>query len=266
MPLSRSTSTRRPVFLDCQGPDTAIRSLADASTRSENALTEAILSYEIEWDTTAEDFDTTAPREVFKLLDLTDEDFIFDGTCFFHGTRTLDPSRFIRDGVLPLGHFVEQIWSDLYSLVSTKITTTQWRDHRTALENGHGGQAGHLYRLKTQKPAFHGGPYAYLVREQHLFISEDYHDYLATPEIIQDIARTCDFDLQEIYENAAQPCIVKFRTIGTTVDALHATFWYIYLALRGEKPGWLSMYGHDCRNTVVSPEDVLGVDLVSASR
>lgn len=168
MPPSRRATERGPILLDCHDLDAAVRSLAVASNRPEAALTDAIASVEVNWDTITDEAEAAARRQVFENLELTDEDFRFDGTCFFHGTRTLDPSSFRRDGILPLGHVVDRIWDDLYSLISNKITLTDWRDHRAAVENGRGGHGGYLYRLKTNVPSFHGGPYAFLIREHHI--------------------------------------------------------------------------------------------------
>ncbi|MEU7525101.1 hypothetical protein AB0A74_05160 [Saccharothrix sp. NPDC042600] len=247
------------MLLDCHDLDAAVRSLAVASDRREQALIDAIASVDLPGGTVSEDTETAVPRRAFEMLELTDEDFRFDGTCFFHGTRTLDPSSFRRHGILPLGRTVDQLWMDLHKLISEKITLAEWRDHRAMVERGGGGHGGYLYRLKTTGLSFHGGPYAFLIRDHHLDRIDGNHDYLATPEIVHDIARTCDFDLQQVFEDAAKPYIVKFRTAETTIHALHAAFWYVHAALRGEKSGWYSLYGHDCRNTVVSVEDVLDI-------
>ncbi|AXX31959.1 hypothetical protein APASM_4594 [Actinosynnema pretiosum subsp. pretiosum] len=212
-----------------------------------------------DWETTTEEAENAALRQVFSLLDLNEDDFRFDGTCFFHGTRTLDPSRFHSEGILPLGHVVDRIWDDLHSLIPDRVSAIEWRGHRALVENGGGGHWGHLYRLKTAEPDFHAGPYAFLVREHHTTRLEDNHDYLAIPEIVRDIAGTCDFDLQRIFESTARPYVVKFRTTETSAHLLHAAFWYVHFALRGQKAGYFSLYGHDCRNTAVRPEDVLDV-------
>ncbi len=259
MPPSRRATARGPILLDCHDLDAAVHSLAVASNRSEAAVADAIASVAVDWRTVTDEVEAAARRQVFELLDLTDEDFRFDGTCFFHGTRTLDPSSFRRDGVLPLGHVMDRIWDDLYSLISDRITLDAWRDHRAAVESGEGGHGGYMYRLKTKDLSFHGGPYAFLVRDHHIARIKENHDYLATPEIVRDIAWTCDFDLQQEFDNAARPYIVKFRTTSTTVHALHTAFWYIHSSLRGTERGWYHQYGHDCRNTVVPAGDVLDV-------
>ncbi|GAA2698489.1 MULTISPECIES: hypothetical protein [Actinosynnema] len=259
MPPRREPAAREPVLLDCHTPDTAVGSLAAASGRPAADLTEAIASVHIDQETITAETDTAIPRRVFARLGLTDDDFRFDGTCFFHGTRTLDPSGFHRDGILPLGHVLDRIWDDLHSLIQTRISPVAWRKHRTMVENGGGGHGGYLYRVKTERPTSHGGPYGFLVREHHTAPLEINHDYLAIPEIVEDIARTCDFDLQQIFGNTARPHVVKFRTTETSTHLLHSAFWYIHTALHGEKAGWYSLYAHDCRNTIVPPEDVLDV-------
>jgi hypothetical protein len=247
------------LYLDCHDLDSALRSFAIVGDRPESALAEAIASYDVDWDTATEETESSVPQEVFGQLELSEETFTFAGTCFFHGTRSMDPARFQREGILPLGHIVDQIWSDLHQLIFAEISPAAWLDHRRAVEAGAGGHSGWLYRLKTQDAAFHGGPYAYLIRDQHLSTFDGHHDYLAIPEIVQDIARTCDFGLQDLFESAASPHIVKFRTAETTTHAIHTAFWYIHASLRGEKLGWHHIYGHDCRNVAVPPGDVLEV-------
>jgi len=151
------------------------------------------------------------PRAVLGSLGITEETLAFDGAFFFHGARVVDPSAFLEHGILPLRRRLDRIWSDLHQMISDLVSEQERRAHREVLEHGGGGgQSGELYRHKT-RDAVLGGPYAHLVREQHLHSLGCQHRYLSFPEIDQDIARTCKFDVRSRFEKATTPCVVKFR-------------------------------------------------------
>ncbi|WP_322769053.1 hypothetical protein [Frankia sp. Cr1] len=183
----------------------------------------------------------------------------FDGSYYFHGTRTVDPESFFRDGILPLGQMVDRLWSTLYDLVRNEVTEPEWRNFRAELERGAGGDGGWLYRFKTTD-AFHHGPYAMLVRETHLHPGAvGNHDYLAVPEIVQDIASAFGGNLRETFSAASKRCIVKFRSQEVGKPALIAASWYLYSAIRGDPAGRAGVWIIDCKGAV-PPRDVVAVE------
>lgn len=248
------------VYLDCQNLDSALLSFATACRRPVAAVTEAVLSYAGDWTEYEPQLVAAGPREVFQLLDVAEEDVTFEGACYFHGTRVFGSARFDEQGILPLGQVIDRLWTSLYTLVADKVTDADWRRLRADIEAGAGGHSGGLYRLKTERLYLHG-PYALLAREHHL-PRDGHHDYFAIPEIVEDIAQCCGFDLPHRFHAATTPCIVKFRTTCTDTHVLHAVFWYIHGMLHHGEPGWLAQCDYDGRGRAVPPGDVVAVELI----
>jgi hypothetical protein len=246
------------VYLDCQNADTALQSFASACRRPVTAVIQAIRSYEVDESSSDEE---AGPRQVFELLNVRPEDF--EGTYYFHGTRVLGTASFDREGILPLGQVIDRIWTTLHPLVADVMTQADWRRHRTEIEAGAGADGGYQYRLKTERPTLHG-PYAFLVRDHHLIPRDGHHDYLAIPEIVEDIARSLRLDLQSRFEAASIPCLVKFQSAGITTNELHSAFWYVHCMLHHEEPGWASPYSTDRHGTAVPPEEVVAGLVVSS--
>lgn len=110
---------------------------------------------------------------------------------------------------------------------------------RAEIERGGGGDGGYLYRLKTPT-VMHHGPFGEYVREHFLRPQElSSHDYLRTPELIEDVAHAAHdlygADLLGAYTAATKPCIVAFdMPHDDDTDAIEATCWYLRAAARGE--------------------------------
>lgn len=109
-----------------------------------------------------------------------------------------------------------------------RLRSTDFATLRAEIERGGGGDGGRLYRLKT--PALmHHGPFGEYVRE-HLLRSHELssHDYLRTPELLEDIAHAArdvfGADLLGAYTAATKPCIVAFdMPLDDDADAVAAT-------------------------------------------
>ena len=139
----------------------------------------------------------------------------FDAAYYFHGTRTIDPRLFLADGIKPLGLVIDHLWDALHLLCADDIPADRWQAIRRELEHDRprsrsDDHSAWLYRLKQPDPAHHG-PYASLIREHAVNPIGGQHDYLATPEIIQDITGHVGGDLQAKFEAAATSCVAKFR-------------------------------------------------------
>lgn len=250
------------VYLDCQDVDSAMRSLETASRLPSDLLAETMRSFDVNWDLAETDPLKTAPHEFFQLLGVNIDDlrFGFEGTYYFHGTRVIDPDSFRRDGILPLGQMIDRLWESLYMLINDEVTEADWRRCRDDLETTGGGHSGWLYRVKVPN-SIHHGPYAMLVRDHLLHPKATAsHDYLATPEIVEDIAQACGFGLQERFEAAATRCTIKFRTAETRDVDVEAAFWYVYTSLRGDGIGNSSLSCIDVGRAVLA-EDILAIDL-----
>lgn len=250
------------VYLDCQSLDSALLSFAAACRRPVAAVSESVLSYTPDW--TEPDVEADGPLAVFQSLGITEEDITFEGVHYFHGTRVFGPARFRDEGILPLGQVLDRLWASLHTLVAEEVTESGWRRLRADIEAGAEVYYGHLYRLKSERPHLHG-PYALLAREHHLNPRPGHHDYLAIPEIVEDIAKCCGLDLASRFLAATTPCIVKFRTASIGTSVLYAVFWYIHGMLHDGAPGWLASCDYDGGGRPVPPGDVVAVEFVKPS-
>jgi hypothetical protein len=156
-----------------------------------------------------------------------------DRTCFFHFTRVSQEESF-KDGLLPLGIIVERIWQGLRALVKTNCPEAEWKRFRKEFNQSQHHSA-YLYRLKVND-ATQWGPYAFLIRNtDHRENGERNHNYLRTPEIVEDICTVYreifGFDLLSAYMQSTVPCVVKFyldekidRVLSVALSHLHNRF------------------------------------------
>jgi hypothetical protein len=252
------------VYLDCQDLDSALLSFATACRRPVAAVAESITSYTPDSAEYEPGVVASGPLTVFQLLGISGEDVAFEGVHYFHGTRVFSSATFHDEGILPLGQILDTLWTSLYALVAGDIAEADWRRLRTDIEAGAGSHHGGLYRHKSERPFLHG-PYALLAREHHLVPRPGYHDYLAIPEIVEDIAKCAGLDLAPRFQAATTPCIIKFRTTCNAPPVLHSVFWYLHGMLHDGAPGWLSYCDYDGGGRPVPPGDIVAVELLQHS-
>src|SRR2546421_7338935 len=121
-------------YLDCQSLESTIQSLAGVCERPADAIRKAIANYDADWTLGEEDPARVGPRVMLRALDVEIESVTLGGTYYFHGTRAIDPSAFQRNGIMPLGQVIDQIWSMLYELVRDELTETHWPGNATGVE------------------------------------------------------------------------------------------------------------------------------------
>ena len=252
------------VLLNCASTATALDSLAAAARvppRDVQAALRSIECAELErHDDPVRALPHLASEWVGRRLGA------FSQVRYFHGTRTRDPDSFRRRGLLPLGAVLEDIWRELRDIGAEHMGAEDFDLLRAEVERGDGGDGGGLYRLKT--PALmHHGPFAEYVREHFLRPQElSSHDYLRTPELIEDIAYAAQdlrgVDLLGAYTAATKPCIVAFdMPLEHDTNAVEATCWYLWAAARGE----LTRYacgGFDGHGVAVPPASIRDVEIV----
>lgn len=255
-------------LLDCENPESALASLAAAARMDAGDLRGVLTASkpsEIDWDSEEDEPPSTVvARRWLSAVGVELEDVTFDGSYFFHGTRTLRPHSFLEHGIRPLGSMLDAIWDDLHSLSAEQVTTSQWSQMRSDLESV--GRSDHrdahsawLYRFKTSDESMHG-PYASLTRDYCLDPPAGNHDYLKSPEIIEDIMRSLGLGLQERFEEQARSCIVKFAHARATAGDVEAALHYVHAAIHGEPMGLNAMSGVDCRGLPVAAAAVVYVD------
>ncbi|MFF5085040.1 hypothetical protein ACFY36_49050 [Actinoplanes sp. NPDC000266] len=252
------------LVLDCETPDTAVSSLSRATVVPPQDLLKAIQHADQSLARPWQDPSSALPENALSAVGVDIEKVAFDAAYYFHGTRTVDPRLFLADGIKPLGLVLDQLWNALHLLCADDMPADRWKAIRHELEHGiprsrSDGHRAWLYRLKQPNPAHHG-PYASLIREHTLNPIDGQHDYLTTPEIVQDIAGHIGGDLQARFEAAATSCIVKFRHPEVGLHQIEATIWYLHRHLNGEPLDWNTLHFIDCRNVAVPAVAVEYVD------
>lgn len=184
------------------------------------------------------------------------------GCVFHHATRSLDPGRYIRNGLLPFAKAVDVVWADLSEvLVRTRICTQEDLDRlRHDLETG-GVPCSTIYRAKIHQD---GGPFGWLIREVAAAPPDDHHQYTRVPELVEDIAGCAPaaWDLLNRFCTRAVPCIVRFTHRVAERAWLEAALEYLWCSQRSLSLDQLTD-AVDVRGTV-GPERVLGVETMSS--
>ena len=132
----------------------------------------------------------------------------FQHVCWFHLTR-VPPDTDFAEGILPLHDALPRIWQTIISIPTDPGTKANLRKLQES------GVPDYLYTLKTGN-RLHSGPFAMLVKESAFNAhSMRNHDYLAFPEIIEDICNGYQTKfggrIHEEVSAALRPCIVKFE-------------------------------------------------------
>jgi hypothetical protein len=190
-------------------------------------------------------------------------------TRFFHGVRTVDPTRYRRDGLLPLDQALEAMWGDLRHVGGDLLDDAQFAELRRRVELGEPGHNATLYRDKTGHP-MHFGPWAVLVREDLMRTAElSNHEYLRVPEIVEDIAISAqelfDVPLLAAYEAAARPCIVVFDMPDERWEtSVLSACWYVRERLDGGLSHHTTSGGGFCgHGDAVPPSAIVDVELLT---
>jgi hypothetical protein len=190
----------------------------------------------------------------------------FSEVRYFHGSRTLDPDGYSRRGLLPLPDVLENIWDGLRRAGLDFMSASEFVELREFIEGGGGGHSGSLYRLKTTD-AMGYGPFGEYVREHFVRPREvNNHEYLRTPELVEDIstvARKClGVDLLAAFSAAAAPCIVAFdMPVEDDSRAVRAACWYVHAAANGALTSNASG-GFDGHGVGVPPSAIRKVEIL----
>ncbi|MCP2092019.1 UNVERIFIED_ORG: hypothetical protein J2Y81_008125 [Paraburkholderia sediminicola] len=182
--------------------------------------------------------------------------------CWFHCTRVPAGTTFDA-GILPLGQVLPLLKDTLLNLIEDTAAKREI-DQAFAREGGLGFHFGN----KLGDP-LHWGPYAILVREVASCANDlGQHDYLAMPEIIEDLCEEVELasglDLLPVFQERLRPAVVKFvAPAGNSAEfAVRVALRYLQSSFREGTPGHGSVWCFDGENTAVPPEQVLKVEFV----
>lgn len=188
----------------------------------------------------------------------------FERTCWFHLTRSKQPHTFDR-GILPLNLQINAIWDFLLSLLDDSISEREWKLFCEELNHSDYHYA-RLYREKINR-AQHWGPYAGLVRDMAFRAEEaGNHNYLRTPEIIEDIclcfANTYQIDLLSRFQERTRPCIVKFVTDDCNQGCIMAALYYLYKVFHDDQLNWYCNRSFDNKGKPLEAGQILKVEFI----
>lgn len=252
------------LVLDCESFSTALATLAQIFQTTREDLTTLLSSkqigihYETHWRELPE-FSAyiyaVAERHFGSPLTL-------DAVCWFHTTRVL-PGTTFSEGILPLDAALPSLKERLIQAVDNASVSEKLR---YAFHSG--GVGDHHYATKTQN-SMHWGPYAILVRDVALCATKlSQHDYLAMPEIIEDICNGFENPMREaleaVFRAKLRPAIVKFTSIVDRDEPYVATaLCYVHSMIQAGNLDTNSVICFDGKNKVVPPQDILKVEIVS---
>jgi hypothetical protein len=176
---------------------------------------------------------------------------------WFHATR-VKPNTDLSEGLQPLGARLPALRTHLEQLM-TDFSIAR------AGANDDAGHFGHLYEMKTAD-SLHWGPYAVLVRDAIVRRDLNTHNYLRTPEIIEDLAAVLagrnDGHLLRVFIRTTVPCIVTFESREPREDVVAIGLHYCYLATWKQAPG---IEGNTCfsaNGKTIPREDIVAVEYV----
>lgn len=182
--------------------------------------------------------------------------------CWFHCTRAPVGTTFDA-GILPLGQVIPLLKETLLGLLEDPAAKREV-DHAFAREGGLGFHFGNKLRN-----SLHWGPYAILVREVASHANDlGQHDYLAMPEIIEDLCEevklASGLELLPAFQERLRPVIVKFvAPAGDSAEfAVRVALRYLQSCFREGVPGHGAVWCFDGGNTAVPPGQVLKVEFV----
>ena len=219
--------------LDCETLESTYESVQDlcGMNRGEvNGLLDALDLDACSEDDPRRHWDT--PSRILSLFeDKIGRTVPFDEVHWFHLTRASQDTDF-ADGILPLRQCIDRIWDFLFSLPSNVISSDEWTRFRNEMERNLPGGFAELYRMKVSD-RLHWGPYGILIKEA-AFVPMDLgnHDYLRTPEIIEDICECfrekSGIPLIDEFLAHTTPCVVKFKDHRFDRSLLGDALLYLY--------------------------------------
>lgn len=179
---------------------------------------------------------------------------------WFHLTRTIYNNKFV-EGILPLSRSLAIIWSNLLTITQNTI------HYPNLIQLKRNGVSDYQYNLKVDD-TFHSGPFAMLVRDS-AFHSDEMcnHDYLRTPEIIEDICndyiKKYKTDLMDFVNKNLYPCIIKFgskKRLGQ--DCIQAAMFYLYCKIHNEEFSTHSNTCFDNENETIMYNQIESVEFI----
>lgn len=227
--------------LDCETFESALTSLCTIFRVEEEQLRKFLLSIDLEQHYRSNHPPRPPDDELVRLFEQEhgqDRERI-ERVYWFHLTRVPSGASF-EDGLLPLGAVLGRIWEMLFVLFSGTPHEPRLREMAKA------GVQDFQFNLK-KNDSLHWGPYAMLVREiAFACATASNHDYLRTPEIVEDICsgymNQFGENIQGVIEEKLVPTVVKFWSKYEGYE-IESALYYVYCQIHSEK---LTMFANTC--------------------
>jgi hypothetical protein len=252
------------IILDCESLDSTIASLANLCGMSDAMIRSVLTDFDLERFLTDHPHHPAPPSKIVMdaLARSMTQPPTIDRAYWFHLSRVTNPKCF-EAGIFPLDAQLIRIWEDLERLAVNLVSIEDWHAFRSGAKRTHSHHGG-LYGMKV-RDRMHWGPFAILVREA-AFRSREIgnHDYLATPEIVEDICMsfkaTFGIDLLTIFEAHSRPCIVKFWEDCPHEGVVSAAINYAYAVLHGNELSIDTNTCFDGRAIPITPARIIGIN------
>lgn len=220
--------------LDCESYQSSVKSLSDLYCVDGSAIVRTLRA--LDFDRECERNPEVSPDELLLALfesSIGTRANAFQRVCWFHLTR-VPPETDFDEGILPLHDALDKIWRTIISIPSDPDRRTNLKQLRES------GVPDYQYEMKTGN-RLHSGPFAMLVRESAFNArSMCNHDYLALPEIIEDICngylKQFGTSIHDEVSAALRPCIVKFEVADEeTAHLIRPVLRYCFHKERGQE-------------------------------
>lgn len=245
------------VDLDCESPQSSLNSLSRIFGIDEMGLREFLASIDLDRHYELNNPQLMAGPELLRLFELEGgrQRESIDRVYWFHLTRVLSSTQF-QDGILPLGQVLPSIWTMLFKL----FTGTHHEARLRAMQAA--GVADRHFNFKTNN-SDQWGPFAMLVRDVAFFSAEVHnHDYLRTPEIVEDICNgyreQFGENIQAAIEHSMVPTIVKFWSTYQGYG-LESAMCYAYCCVHKEQLRSSANTCFDGEGTTVPFEHIVSI-------
>ena len=242
-------------ILDCENYESMLSSLASIFTTSGNDILSFLKSTDL--------------NEIWKksLKEKYADEYLFDEflnefkineskiikAYWFHNTRVLKGSEF-KEGILPLSIAINKI----ETLINEIIKKIQIPINNNSLLGCSVIQ--NKLNSKTNQ-----GPWAFLIRDFAFEKADGIHDYLKSPELIEDIIyfkypEKHDLIFRE-FQNTTVKCIIKFKTEKEFhPQRLLYVINYLYNKINDKKMDWRSNANFSNNGKIINPEMILKID------
>lgn len=253
--LEKPTLMKEIAILDCENYDSIISSLNSIFSTSENDIPSFLKSIDLDkiWKNSRKEkrADEYMFDEFIKEFKLDESKII--KAYWFHNTRVLKNSEF-KEGILPLSSAINKI----EILINVIIKKLQIPINNTSLSESYVIHNKLNYKINQ-------GPWAFLIRDFAFEKTDGIHDYLKSPELIEDILHFKYFENYGVifreFQNTTVKCIIKFKTeTEFHHKKLLPVINYLYNKVNDEKMDWKSNANFSNNGKIISPKMILKID------